>query len=251
MTRVSAAFTAFLLLLLLPAAAQAQQGVRRVRIDEGTTQVGFARSGPFRGAEGFKPALWAPIIVRFAEDEEGNIRLPIAVDGSVSGELFVETPDFDSMLTLYPQKFTFGPTDPLEVLAYFKPGGLNPQISITVKIGDKKHTTILRNYFQPVELGEHLYLSLGDRLPALEEALLGLVNKADRIGKRDELQPAVREFEETRPALCLQRKQCPESALAMVWLQRRRPHDSDHGQRQAAGQAQRRPRTIAAVAGDG
>ena len=199
-----------LLLLLLPAAADAQQTVRRVRIDEIDTRIGFQRSGPLRGADGFKAGLWAPVIVRFTEDEDGNIRFPVAVDGSVSGELFVETADFDGVLTLYPQKFTFGPTDPMQVVTYFKPAGSNPQVRISVRAGEKTQSTMLRSsFFQPVELGEHLYLSLGDRLPGLQETLLIMEHKQDK-------RPGGPEYVDTRPRFAFCESSAPN--LPTVWF---------------------------------
>jgi hypothetical protein len=172
-----------LLVLLMPLAADAQQMVRRVRIDEPSTQVGFPKTGGFRGADGFKAGLWTPIIVRLIDDEDGNIRLPVAVDGSVSAELFVETADADNVFNIYPQKFTFGATEPMQLVTYAKPSGLNPQIRIGVRVGDKTPNIMLRTPLEPVDLGQHLYLSLADPLPPLQNALWNMLNKPKRDDK--------------------------------------------------------------------
>src|SRR6202030_1886209 len=104
MPRLPWILLAFLTPLLFPEAASAQKQVRRLKIDKESVQVGFASAT--KGSDyGFKAGLWTPIVVRFVDDEQGDIRLPVSDDGTASGELFVEVPDNDNVYNAYPQKF--------------------------------------------------------------------------------------------------------------------------------------------------
>ncbi len=128
--------------------------------------------------------------------------------------------DFDGVLSVYPQKFTFGAADPLQLVTYFKPGAMNPQIKVSVRVGEKTYSTILRtSVFQPVELGEHLYLTLGDRLPGFQESLLVMLGKADKKAQKDKdgIFPAgIDVIEETRPRFAFSESNAHN--LPTVWF---------------------------------
>ena len=177
------ALLAIVALMSLSAGADAQQPVRRVKVDFNGVQVGFQNASDVN-SDGFKTGLWAPVLVRFVDDEQGNIKLPVAVDGSVSGELLVETADNDFVQNAYPQAFSIAANEPLQVLTYVKVASSHSEIRITVKVGD--HTYLATNkYCQGMELSQHLYLSLGDKLPDLDKSLARLLGEK----RRQSIQP--------------------------------------------------------------
>ena len=77
------ALLALSLALLLPGIADAQQSFRRVKIDRGDVQVGFQTVLRSSTTEGFKAGMWTPVLVKFNDDEDGNFRFPVEVDGSI------------------------------------------------------------------------------------------------------------------------------------------------------------------------
>jgi hypothetical protein len=163
--------------LLLPQSGRAQATTRRVKIDlEGSqsVQVGFATASK-SGDSGFKAGLWTPITVRFSEGEPGDIELPVAVDGTTSGELLVEVPDYDGVFNTYPEKFTIGPNQPLQVVTYTKAASTYLNLKVSVRTGGRT-VRAYEGHFTGIEVDHHLYLALNDTLPDLNEALVRKVN---------------------------------------------------------------------------
>jgi hypothetical protein len=170
--------------LLLPAASLAQVPMR-VQIDK--VQIGFQPYSPqdeFRGR--FKAGLWAPVYVTFAHKPDGPIFLSTGKDGLGRGELLVETTDSDDVGNIYRVPLALAANDTRPVLTYIKPAVERPAIRIGVASGGQSFTP-LDNDRTALELGEHLYLTLGARLSHFHDALLAMA-------------PArAREDRETRP----------------------------------------------------
>src|SRR5262249_12619311 len=162
--------------LLLPGAADAQQQFRRVKIDrEKDIQVGFQNVNRSSDAFGFKAGMWTPVLIKFTDDEDGNFRFPVEVDGSIKGEITVEVADNDGVHNTYSQKFSIGPNEPLQVLTYTKVSSTGPELKVTIKSGDKK-ITLVNTLYQAMDVGSHMYLALGDNLLDLNEALVLMAN---------------------------------------------------------------------------
>src|SRR5262249_10100348 len=158
--------------LLWPGVADAQQQFRRVKIDrEKDIQVGFQNVSKSSDAYGFKAGMWTPVLVKFTDDEDGNFRFPVEVDGSIKGEITVEVANTPGGTTPYSQKFSIGPNEPLQVLTYTKVSSTGPDIKVTIKSGDKK-VTLVNTMYQAMDVGSHMYLALGDNLLDMNEALV-------------------------------------------------------------------------------
>jgi hypothetical protein len=174
MPRLPWILLAFLAPLLFPDAASAQKLVRRLKIDKESVQVGFASAG--KGSDyGFKAGLWTAVIVRFVDDEQGEVRLPVADDGTASGELLVEVPDNDNVFNTYPQKFTLSASGPLQVVTYTKIAGSFATVKISVRSGSQT-VTGFDGHFTGIDVDHNLYLTLNDTLPDLNDALVRMVN---------------------------------------------------------------------------
>jgi hypothetical protein len=167
---------ALCLALVLPGTAAAQQA-RRLKATRGDVQIGFqpvARSAA--DSYGFKAGLWSPVLVRFHDDEdEGNLVFPAGPGGRIEGELLVETTDSDGVKNIYPRKFILNPDDPPQVLSYVKVASTGPDVEVKVKIGTKTVSLGSTSYLA-MDVGSHMYLSLGDNLLDLHEALMLMVN---------------------------------------------------------------------------
>jgi hypothetical protein len=168
----NALFLALAALAVSAGPVAAQQGKVRLRIDPIASHVGFPNAWP--GSEYrhcFKAGLWAPVVVKFAEDERGNVVLPVAADGSISGTLLVETADNDNVSTIYPMKFTFAAKEPMELVTYTKLTGIRPDLKFTVTSGDRSFDA-MADVSAGLGVGHHLYLVLGENAPDFHEALV-------------------------------------------------------------------------------
>jgi hypothetical protein len=170
-------------LFLAVAPADAQQA-RRVKLDKGRVQVGFPNVSA--ADSGFKPGLWVPVLVKFVEDEDGDIRLPVAVDGSIRGEIFVECADNDGVFNVYSQKFTIGPNESMQILTYVKVASTGPDLKITIK-ADGQTFPVSSTSYLALDVGQHLYLTLGDNPVDFYEALV----RMNRAGGNFNFQPGM------------------------------------------------------------
>jgi hypothetical protein len=111
----------------------------------------------------FKVGLWTPIYVD----------LTTGKNGFGQGELHFETSDSEEVGTVYRVPFTMGKLESQTVVGYTKPGsgGGEVKVSIHTRRGQVASVSAAQS---PMELGTHLYLTLGARLPDLQEALLEL-----------------------------------------------------------------------------
>jgi hypothetical protein len=190
---------ALTLLVFAPAAADAQERVRRVKLQQDGIQVGFPMPSAF--GDGFKTGLWAPVFLKFTDHDQGSIRLPVAVDGSVSGEVLVETADNDFVLSVYPQPFTIAAKEELHVFTYAKVASSHTEIRISVKANGKTYPGASR-YCNGLDLGQSLFLALGDSLPDLDQSLQKLEPKqADQFNPSRPLQAAYQNNVLHMPAL--------------------------------------------------
>jgi hypothetical protein len=165
-----------LALALLWTNSAAAQGEKRFRVDKNSgVQVGFQNVLKNTATEGFKPGMWTPVLVKLTEDEDGEIKLPVALDRSVSGEILIETADNDGVVNTYPQKFNQRLDEKeseLYVLAYAKVGSRNPDIRISVKSGNQTYSAGSSKSYNGLQIGSHLYLLLGESLPDFRDALV-------------------------------------------------------------------------------
>jgi hypothetical protein len=163
--------------MFLSTSSATAQSEKRFRVDKNNgVQVGFRNVLTSTATEGFKPGMWTPILVKLTEDEEGEIKLPVALDKSVSGEILIETADNDGVVNTYPQKFNLRLDEKeseLYVLAYTKVGSRSPDIKISVKSGNQTYAAGSRSYMG-IQVGSHLYLLLGESLLDVRDALVNM-----------------------------------------------------------------------------
>ncbi len=172
--------------LLFASAAQAQQTPPlRLRIEK--VKLGFQGTAQEDPAGTFKPGLWVPVHVTLVRAGDGPIILPIAKDGTVRGEVRVETTDSDGIPNVYSEPFKVRAQERLNLLTYTKPAATGPEIRVTVHPGDRadgddrgpQNYSARPDHFLALELHEHLYLTLGARLPDLQKALVAMAGNPE------------------------------------------------------------------------
>jgi hypothetical protein len=163
MRHVIAAGLLVALPLALPAAAEAQQ--RKVKIEQ--VRIGFPGGGEgeagFRSRNDlFKPGAWTPVYVKISPGDSLIQK----------GEVVIETNDSDDVPTNYTVPLPpLDPNDPdpqKTVIAYTKPGSVNPTITVTVQTPNQ--TVTAKGDYGTLELGHSLYLALGSRLAGMRTA---------------------------------------------------------------------------------
>lgn len=165
------------LVACLAAPVAGQQGPVRVKIDK--VSVGFPSYDQGDGYY-FKADLWAPVLVEFMPEPDGPIPLPVGADDFVGGELLVETPDNDSVPSIYPQKFALRKNDTLQVLSFVKGTGLTASVKTSVRIDGQvyeERERSGRSATPHLSLNDQLYLTVGARLPEFHVALKKMVEK--------------------------------------------------------------------------
>src|SRR5262245_42791858 len=172
-------------LLCLGGAAAAQPPVKAESV-----RVGF----PAYSADDsnrFKVGLWTPVYVRLEAGPQG---LP-------AGQLTIETADSEDVGTLLSV-----PVPQLQkgekhtVQGYAKPGNLSGNFKIRVSAGDD---TVSYGPFsaRPLDIGGRLYLTLGAKIPDMQDGLRALAPRA--VGEQDASAtwPRFSAYEEAVPPL--------------------------------------------------
>src|SRR5262249_9337209 len=170
-----ACLACFAALTAAPAARAQQQPTTQVfKVEK--IRVGFQGSAQEDPAGTFKPGLWAPVHVTLLASPDGNIPLSVRVDGSVEGEVRVETNDSDGLPNVYPEAFRAHlPKGQrrLHLMAYTRPAAREPGIKVSVHGARGDHAPQGRpEHLDGLQVHEHLYLTAGARLPDLYKALL-------------------------------------------------------------------------------
>src|SRR5437879_94997 len=117
------------LALAVPARAQ-QAPPAAFKIER--VKVGFRSGGPEDSGGSFKTGLWAPVHVTLVPAPDGPVVLPVRVDGTVEGQVRVETADSDGVPTVYPEPFKVqaapgGKARRIHLLAYAKLAARDPE----------------------------------------------------------------------------------------------------------------------------
>ncbi len=173
-------------LALAPAARAQQAPPATFKIEK--VKLGFRGGGPEDSAGSFKTGLWAPVHVTLAPAPDGPVVLPVRVDGTVEGQVRVETPDSDGVPTVYPEPFKAqlaqgGRGKRIHLIAYAKVAARDPEVKVAVRPGGQGARATDVYFTGPLERGdgrevnESLYLTLGARLSQLYK---GLINKEDK-----------------------------------------------------------------------
>jgi hypothetical protein len=159
---------------LLAADSAHAQAEKRFKVDKNNgVQVGFQNVLKTTATDGFKAGMWTPVLVQLSEDPEGDIRLPVEKDDFVRGKVLVETADNDGVINTYPQEFNqrVDKDDPVvRVVAYTKVGSRGPDIKVSIQSGDQTYPAWSRSY-NALQIGWHLYLTLGESLPDFRQSL--------------------------------------------------------------------------------
>jgi hypothetical protein len=163
--------------LLMPVSGASAQAPMRLRVDH--IQVGFRPYAQDDIAGRFKVGLWTPVYVTLSQALDGPILLPTGKDGVARGELLIETTDSDDVQNIYRVPLILAPNEQRPVLAYTKPGVSRPDIRASIVAGGKLAGQAHEEH-SSLDLGEHLYLTLGARLGHLQDALIALAPGKDR-----------------------------------------------------------------------
>jgi hypothetical protein len=175
--------------LLGPVARATAQVPMRVKLDK--IQVGFRPYPQDETTGRFKIGLWTPVYVYFSQAPDGRILLPAGKDGVGRGELLLETSDSDGVQNVYRVPLALVANDPRPVLTYTRPGLSRPEIKVSVVAGGA--TAPHLEDVGALELGEHLYLTLGARMNHFQEALIKLAPGKEREAR--ETKPREAAFE--------------------------------------------------------
>jgi hypothetical protein len=149
----------FVLVALHGLSAQAPaQEIRGVR-------VGFPAQVVEEARAHFKVGLWAPVLVD----------LQAGPDGWPSSELTVETSDSENTATYFPVPVpALGRNETRTVMAYALPGTAEGRFTISLRAGGRDLVPSFTVSQDPLDIRSRLYLSLGGKLPGLQDALVAL-----------------------------------------------------------------------------
>ncbi len=140
----------------------AQTNEARLRINQ--VRVGFAANVPAEPHR-FKLGLWTPIAVE----------LQAGPEKVAAAELAVETADSDNAGTIFSVAIeSLKANEKRTVLAYAKPGNREGHFAISIRDRNKVLLASTSISQPPMDLRESLYLTVGAKLPDLQEALLAL-----------------------------------------------------------------------------
>jgi hypothetical protein len=195
MRTLAVACLACVFLFVAESRVQAQNPPLRVKIEH--VQVGFRSYAVDDSGGRFKTGLWAPVYVTFAEAADGPILLPTGKDGMGRGTLLVETTDSDDIGNVFPAPLVLSPNDLRAVLTYTKPAVGRPDLRLSVSAGAQTHTLPAMD-FAALELGEHLYLTLGARINHLQDALIALAPGKEKEVRETKPREAVYETDVRR-----------------------------------------------------
>lgn len=162
----------------LAAPTLAQQATFGVRVE--LQGAGFSRQGERQQFEFtsrmYKTGLWAPVYLTIVPaKEEPHLFLPRQKDGTAQGVAVFSVPDGEGDESSFSVPFSVHEEQKFRtiVTGYLRPGGLNSEFAVTLYSGGKKFP-LTPQPFPSIELSDHLYLTLGGRLPELHEALIKL-----------------------------------------------------------------------------
>jgi hypothetical protein len=161
--------------LLVAPVAWAQQGPpATMKIEK--VKLGFRLGALEEGGGSFKPGLWVPVHVTLVAAPDGPVVLPVGLDGSVEGQIQVQTPDSDGVPTVYTEPFRQRRAKRLHLVAYAKVAAREPAIKVSIRPGGSgaRATDIGAASIEGTDgrdVNDSLYLTLGTRLPQLHKGL--------------------------------------------------------------------------------
>jgi hypothetical protein len=159
-----------LLLLLLTAAPAAAQPTMKVKVER--VEVGFRSQAERPLGSLFLPGLWTPVGVTLNSGGDGQLTLPAQADGTCRGHLFVEGTDGDGGQNVYAAPFVLPAKGRVTVLGYTMPGSTSPELSLSLAADaqPERRLPLATRSFNGLGLHQHVYLTLGARLPELQTA---------------------------------------------------------------------------------
>jgi len=152
----------------LPGAVCAQgEKAAAVKID--SVRIGFRSSSAKDELARFKVGLWTPVFVKLTAGPDG-LR---AKDGRAQAELAVEASDSEDVGTIYSVPVELGPGESRTLITYIKPGIRGGSIKVSLQARERTFAESVADGLS-LDLGSHLYLSLGGQVPDLQAALKAL-----------------------------------------------------------------------------
>lgn len=173
--------------LFTPALVSAQMIAKidkvRVGFKPYNENVNFAR---------YKVGLWTPVYVEITAGPNGVAARP----GEPPAFLKVTTPDFEGVETIYRTPVRIEPNETVVVVGYTKTGNSSGDIKVELQVGKRGiHSPPERP--MGMELGGHVYLTLGRRVSDLPAALRPKEEKKDNnVQFRDSEQRRAAVFED-------------------------------------------------------
>jgi hypothetical protein len=166
------AFTlAFLAALAAPAPLRAQAKPPIAEVKQ--FRIGFGSYAPEDGRSRYKMGMWSPVYVKVKAGLNG-IRAKANDDAPY---IKVETDDSEDVGTIFRTPFTMEPNEERFLVSYFRPGKYG-DVKVTLHIGDLKvNINPLGIAGGALDLNTHLYVTLGERIPDLQGALIGLAGR--------------------------------------------------------------------------
>jgi hypothetical protein len=134
-------------------------------------RVGFRAYNAADGSGQFKVGMWAPVYVDVTAGPKG------VPPKNPMPELKFECTDSEGIGTSYRVPISLEPNETRTFLGYVKPGNYDTatRIGVTLHVDDKTIPYRAVQMGAPLfDMGAHLYLSLGSRIPDLRDALLSL-----------------------------------------------------------------------------
>jgi hypothetical protein len=161
---------------LLVAPARAQEPSLQMKVRK--VQVGFR--GYSEDAYLFKQGLWAPVYVELEQSADGSFSLPVGADNYAHGRATIRVNDGDGVLGTYLKDFDLRKSDgSVVVVGYANPGPSMPQVQLNLTAGSSRYAMTTGEMYNNLGLGQHLYLTLGNRMPDLHKALVDMAPKSD------------------------------------------------------------------------
>ena len=144
-------------------AALAQSQGPPIKINQ--VRVGFRSYVADEAPGRFKVGMWTPVYIDL---QAGPLGLSKA-------DLLLETADSENVATVFTVPIgSLVKDEQRTILAFTKPGNSEGRFTISVRVGDRNVVPSISSSHAPMRLAERLYVTLGTRVGALQDALVEL-----------------------------------------------------------------------------
>ncbi len=168
-TRLVFAAIVFALFALIPGSLSAQEKKPPIcKVELG--RIGFISNEMGEGAGRYKVGMWTPVYMKIKAGPQGIHRKG---PNEPMPYIQVENEDNEEVGTIYRTPFEMEPNEERWVMSYAKPGRMS-DVKMRVFIGDLPPFPPPIGPYGSLDLNTHLYVSLGERIPDLQKALVNM-----------------------------------------------------------------------------